>query len=134
MSHEAFQASAPGRAEKVSPANAPPASPSPRPSAVSTWTWFILKNVIGWVLIIEAFPLGAMFPGPGGIPLFLIGFGLIAFPGKRHLTARVLRGVPVPRDSKQFRFAVALLGIVLPAGLLLFLIERHWIEPRHVRA
>jgi hypothetical protein len=38
---------------------------------------------------------GPLVPGPGGIPLFLIGFALISFPGKRRLTARVLRGKPV---------------------------------------
>jgi uncharacterized membrane protein YbhN (UPF0104 family) len=107
---------------------------SPRPSPVATWVWFILKNLIGWLLIIAAFPLGAMIPGPGGIPLFLIGFGLITFPGKRHLTARVLRGVPVPRDSRQFRFAVGMLAIVLPAIVLVFLIERRWIDAQYVRA
>src|SRR3954462_3812560 len=107
MSHEALKTPAAiGHPEKTSAAAT--TAPSPRPSPVSTWVWFILKNLIGWLLIIAAFPLGAMIPGPGGIPLFLIGFGLITFPGKRHLTARVLRGVPVPRDSKQFRFAVGL--------------------------
>jgi hypothetical protein len=131
MSHEAIETPAPvGRAQTASASPAP----SPRPSPVSTWVWFILKNVIGWVLIIAAFPLGAMIPGPGGIPLFLIGFGLITFPGKRHLTARVLRGIPVPRGSRQYRFAVGLLAIVFPAIVLVFLIERHWIDAQNVRA
>ena len=57
--------------------------------------WLILKNVIGWVLILLSFAAGPLVPGPGGIPLFLIGFALISFPGKRRLTARVLRGKPV---------------------------------------
>jgi len=32
--------------------------------------------------------MGPLVPGPGGLPLFLIGFGLITFPGKRRITAR----------------------------------------------
>ena len=44
--------------------------------------------------ILLSFVAGPLVPGPGGIPLFLIGFTLISFPGKRRLTARVLRGTP----------------------------------------
>src|SRR5688500_9765523 len=51
-----------------------------RPSVLSSWLWFIGKNVIGWILILASFPLGTMLPGPGGIPVFLIGFGLVTFP------------------------------------------------------
>src|SRR3990170_4838173 len=79
-----------------------------KPSPVVAWVWFVLKNLIGWVLIIGAFPLGALIPGPGGIPLFLIGFGLITFPGKRHFTARLMRGHPVRSDSGPYRFAITL--------------------------
>jgi hypothetical protein len=98
-----------------------------KPSAVATWAWFLLKNLIGWVLIIGAIPLGALIPGPGGIPLFLIGFGLITFPGKRRLTARVLRGRPISRDSKPFQYAVAILAAVLPAAVFAYLIHLDWI-------
>jgi len=78
--------------------------------------WLILKNVIGWVLILLSFAAGPLVPGPGGIPLFLIGFALISFPGKRRLTARVLRGKPV-----RFRggpFVLISLGVALSAAAL----------------
>src|SRR6476660_8147226 len=68
---------------------------SRRQRFLKSWFWFILKNILGWVLILAAFAAGPLVPGPGGIPLFLIGFALITFPGKRRLTARVLRGRPL---------------------------------------
>src|SRR5687767_14940982 len=34
-----------------------------RPSALSSWLWFIGKNVIGWVLILAALVLGPAIPG-----------------------------------------------------------------------
>src|SRR5438445_5596195 len=83
--------------------------------------WFLTKNIIGWVLIILAWPIGIALPGPGGLPLFLIGFALITFPGKRHLTARVIRGVPVRRTSAAFRTTIAIIAIVLPAMVLVYL-------------
>jgi hypothetical protein len=64
--------------------------------------WLVLKNVIGWPLILLSFVAGPLVPGPGGIPLFLIGFALISFPGKRRLTARVLRGKPVRLRTRPF--------------------------------
>lgn len=94
-----------------------------RPSAVATWAWFVLKNLIGWVLIVGSVPLGAFIPGPGGIPLFLIGFGLVSFPGKRAITARVLRGRAVPRDSRAFQYAVAVLAALLPAAAFVYLVK-----------
>src|SRR5688572_9860747 len=69
--------------------------PYRRPSIVANWFWFIFKNLIGWILILTAMALGPIVPGPGGLPLFLIGFGLITFPGKRRITARLLSGKPV---------------------------------------
>jgi hypothetical protein len=81
--------------------------------------WLILKNVIGWVLILLSFAAGPLVPGPGGIPLFLIGFALISFPGKRRLTARVLRGKPVRFKGGPFVLislgvALALAAVALP--------------------
>jgi hypothetical protein len=55
----------------------------------------MLRNLIGWILILASFVAGPVVPGPGGIPMFLIGFALITFPGKRRLTARVFRGRPI---------------------------------------
>src|SRR5689334_20845926 len=54
--------------------------------------WLIVKNVLGWVFILASWPVGLLIPGPVGLPLFIVGFALISLPGKRRLTARVLRG------------------------------------------
>ena len=96
--------------------------------SVYEWAWFIVKNLIGWVLMLLAFPLGMAVPGPGGLPIFIIGFALVSFPGKRHLTARVLRGIPVSRQSRGYRWFVALFAIIVPAGVLSWLINR-WLPP-----
>ena len=92
-----------------------------RPSPVVTWAWFILKNLIGWVLILAAPPLGGVTPGPLGIVSFLIGFSLITFPGKRRLTARALSGKPITPDSRAFQTTVAVLAVTLPVALVFFL-------------
>jgi hypothetical protein len=89
---------------------------------VANWSWFILKNLIGWILILTAMALGPLVPGPGGLPVFLIGFGLITFPGKRRLTARVLSGVPVDPDSRAYRRGVAALAIFAPAITFAYLL------------
>ncbi len=57
--------------------------------------WFIAKNIIGWLLMLSALPIGVALPGPGGIPLFLVGFALATIPGKRKITSHVMRGRPV---------------------------------------
>ena len=88
---------------------------------IREWVWFLVNNIIGWLLIILAWPIGIAIPGPGGLPLFLIGFALITFPGKRHLTARVMRGIPVRRKSFAFRTTIAIIAIVLPAMVLIYL-------------
>lgn len=92
-----------------------------RPSVFANWFWFILKNVIGWILILTAMALGPLVPGPGGLPLFLIGFGLITFPGKRRITARVLSGAPVDPGSRAYRRGVALVAVFVPAIVLVYL-------------
>ena len=88
---------------------------------VAQWGWFLAKNALGWLLIVSSFVLGPLVPGPGGIPLFLIGFALITFPGKRRLTARVLRGITLRRGSRGFRIAAAAVALVLPAAVLVYL-------------
>jgi hypothetical protein len=80
--------------------------------------WFIFKNVIGWLLIISSLPVGIALPGPGGIPLFLIGFGLVTFPGKRRLTSRVMRGRGLPIEMQVFTFLTAFFAI---AGTCIFM-------------
>jgi len=102
----------------------PPVSP-PEPPALSRrqrflagYTWLILKNVLGWLLILASLVAGPLVPGPGGIPLFLIGFALISFPGKRRLTARVLRGRPVAFPRRPFLLVAALIALAVPALVL----------------
>jgi glycosyltransferase 2 family protein len=96
--------------------------------------WFILKNVIGWILILASWPVGIVFPGPGGIPLFLIGFALVTFPGKRKLTARVLRGRELQLPARLFTSITAAAALIVPALLMLYL-WRTWgqIEPDWLR-
>jgi hypothetical protein len=77
--------------------------------------WLVLKNIIGWVLILAALVAGPLVPGPGGIPLFLIGFALISSPGKRRLTARVLRGKPVRFRHTPFALICTGIALALPA-------------------
>lgn len=88
---------------------------------VLQWVWFLLKNLIGWALIAASFLIGPAIPGPGGIPVFLLGFALITFPGKRRATARVMRGIRVDPGSRAFRFAVFAAAMFLPAAVLAYL-------------
>jgi hypothetical protein len=61
---------------------------------------------------------GPLVPGPGGIPLFLIGFAMISFPGKRGLTARVLRGRRVRLRGRPFPLVLVGVSLVAPAMML----------------
>jgi hypothetical protein len=80
--------------------------------------WFILKNVVGWTFILASPVLGITFPGPGGIPVFLIGFALVTFPGKRKLTSRIMRGRPLRLESAVFTIATATLSILITSALI----------------
>lgn len=91
--------------------NGPHRPRSRRDRFFAGYLWLILKNVIGWTLILVSFVAGPLVPGPGGIPLFLVGFALVSFPGKRRLTARVLRGRPF--RFPRFPFAAACVGVAL---------------------
>ncbi len=82
--------------------------------------WFILKNVIGWLFILASPVLGLTLPGPGGIPVFLIGFALVTFPGKRKLTSRVLRGRRLPLESGLFTIVTATVSVLITSGLIWF--------------
>ena len=84
---------------------------------VRNWFWIIFNNILGWTLILAAGPVGVVFPGPGGLPLFLIGFAMISLPGKRWLTSRALRGMPINPRAKLYRWSVAIIAILGPAGL-----------------
>src|SRR3954454_9288340 len=92
---------------------------------IADYFWFIVKNVVGWVFILGSLPVGLTVPGPGGIPLFLIGFALVTFPGKRKLTSRVMRGLPVRIDPAYLTFLVTLISVLITAGLLAFVAKRY---------
>ena len=100
-------------------------SPAPpwRHRFLAGYTWLILKNVLGWLLILASFVAGPLVPGPGGIPLFLIGFALVSFPGKRRLTARVLRGRPLQFPRRPFMLISVFVALAVPA-LVLALAQR----------
>lgn len=89
--------------------------------SVGDWAWFIVKNILGWILILGSGPIGLAVPGPGGLPLFIIGFALITFPGKRHITARILRGTPVHPENRGYRITVAAIALLAPLGLIIWL-------------
>jgi hypothetical protein len=83
--------------------------------------WFILKNVVGWIFILGSPVLGLAVPGPGGIPVFLIGFALVTFPGKRKLTSRVMRGRGLPIEAEIFTFITAVVAILTTSILMALL-------------
>src|SRR5687767_11275766 len=89
------------------------------------YAWFIVRNIIGWVLILCSPILGAFVPGPGGLPVFLIGFALVTFPGKRKLTARVLRGRIMQLDAGLFTIVAAALALILPAAVMWWAASRY---------
>src|SRR4051812_39594940 len=64
--------------------------------------WFVEKTFLGWFLILRAWPVGLLIPGPGGIPIFLVGFALVPFPGKRPLPARALRGKVLDLTARRY--------------------------------
>ncbi|HEV2295906.1 MAG TPA: lysylphosphatidylglycerol synthase transmembrane domain-containing protein [Tepidisphaeraceae bacterium] len=84
--------------------------------------WFILKNVIGWLMMLSALPLGIVLPGPGGLPIFIIGFALVTFPGKRKLTARVMRGRRMQLESAFFTTITSFVSILLTGGIISYLL------------
>lgn len=96
-------------------------APTSKPARFRVYLWVALKNVLGWVLILLALTAGPLVPGPGGIPLFLIGFTLISFPGKRKISARVLRGRPLQLRSRTLQLVIVGLSVAVAAitlGLL----------------
>src|ERR1700683_2202175 len=85
-----------------------------------------VKNVLGYLLILIALVLGGVFPIPIGTPMFIIGFAMITFPGKRKLTSGALRGITIKLNSRAahtWRLAGALL--LPPAFVWLLAIQRH---------
>jgi hypothetical protein len=94
-----------------------------RPSRLAAYALFIGRNLLGWIFILCSWALGLLSPIPIGFLFFLIGFGLIWFPGKRRITARVLSGRPIPRSSGVFRFGMAVAAIILPTLLIVYLVN-----------
>src|SRR5438874_3845998 len=93
------------------------------------YAWLIVKNLLGWAFIFASPFLGFTLPGPGGIPLFLIGFTLITFPGKRKLTARVLRGKQMNLQADVFDVIEIIASLLIPLIVLWPLAVAYW--PRH---
>lgn len=90
--------------------------------------WFILKNVIGWILMISALPIGLVVPGPGGLPLFLLGFALVTFPGKRRLTARVMRGRGMQLGAAFFTAVTTFISLLVTGVIIWVLVARYgWV-------
>src|SRR2546421_3831497 len=85
---------------------------------LADYAWFIVRNVVGWILILAAPPLGVILPGPGGLPVFLIGFALVTFPGKRRLTARMLRGRRLAIEHRAYAMVAALFTVIIPGVIL----------------
>src|SRR5580698_6671553 len=81
----------------------------------------IIKNVVGWALMIAALGLGSFFPIPIGTPLFLIGFAMITLPGKRRLTSSALRGIPIRIYTRKAFWWRSAISLLLPPAALWFL-------------
>lgn len=80
--------------------------------------WLILKNVLGWLLVLLALPVGLSVPGPAGLPLFLVGFALVFFPGKRRITSHILRGRPLRMEASIFTTLTTIASLIVISALL----------------
>ena len=92
---------------------------------LSEYAWVIVRNVIGWILVLASPVLGITVPGPGGLPVFLIGFALVTFPGKRKLTARFLRGRRFQIEDRAYAITAAFFSILIP-GVALWWLAVQW--------
>jgi hypothetical protein len=88
---------------------------------LSRYIAVIIKNVVGWFLILCAIVFGALVPGPLGTPMFLIGFAMITLPGKRKLTSGALRGKQIHLFSRKARLWRLAISLLLPPAFILFL-------------
>ena len=106
-------------AETASPvADAAPSNENLFQRLVRQYFGFIFKNVIGWLMIIASPILGIALPGPGGIPVFLIGFALVTFPGKRKITTHVFRGRRLPIETPLFTGLITLFSVLVTGGVM----------------
>jgi hypothetical protein len=88
---------------------------------LSRYVAVIVKNVVGYLLILFALVLGGVFPIPIGTPMFLIGFAMITLPGKRRLTSGALRGKQIRLFSRTARIWRLAGSALLPPAFILFL-------------
>lgn len=79
--------------------------------------WLILKNVLGWAMILTT-PAVGLLPGPGGVIWFIIGFALATIPGKRRFTTRMMRGRKVAVGPGGVIVLATVLAIMATVGLL----------------
>jgi len=93
---------------------------------VADYFGFVLKNVIGWVFILGSVTFGIALPFPGGVPLlFLIGFTLITFPGKRRLLSRVMRGTQMSVEPGPFGIVVIAVSVLVTMTALWVAVSRY---------
>ena len=125
--------------DRAAPANPPLSAPETdqvqrRGSIVERWLFayaaIVLRNIVGWILILLAWPVGVALPGPGGIPMFLVGFALVSFPGKRRLTVRVLRGRPVPPGDWGYAVLALAAALLLVGVVIGYLAYLGWLRSR----
>jgi hypothetical protein len=92
---------------------------------IQLYFWWLLKNAIGWAFILLS-PFGAIvpLPIPTGLLLFIIGFGLVTFPGKRRLTTRFLVGKPLPLSHRLVSWIAGTLAVILPAVLFWYIANK----------
>jgi hypothetical protein len=107
-----------------------PRRPAPATSGarrvVADYFGFVLKNVIGWVFILGSVTFGIALPFPGGVPLlFLIGFTLITFPGKRRLLSRVMRGTQMSVEPGPFGIIVIAISVLVTMTALWVAVSRY---------
>src|SRR5688572_9943086 len=75
--------------------------------------------------MISALPIGFVVPGPGGFPLFLLGFALVTFPGKRRLTARVMRGRGMQLGAAFFTAVTTFISLLVTGVIIWVLVKRY---------
>jgi glycosyltransferase 2 family protein len=93
---------------------------------VQDYFGFILRNVIGWVFLLGSVTVGLSLPLPAGMPImFLIGFTLITFPGKRRLLSRVMRGTPMSVEPWPFAIVVIAISVSVTITALAVLTSKY---------
>jgi hypothetical protein len=95
------------------------------------YSWLLGRNIIGWILILSSIPVGGLVPFPLGLPMFVIGFAMISFPGKRRLTARLLRGRPFDLTRRTLLLWITVVSLLIPPIFVWAVAaqKRHLIRP-----